>query len=319
MSWRVLITCPPMLMTLDSCRARFVAEGLDVTTPQVTQQLSEVELCDIIADFDGVLAGDDPFTAKVLETGRKGRLKVLAKWGIGVDAIDLEAAKKLGIYTSNTPGTFDNEVADIAVGYTILLTRQLHRIDAAVRQGEWLKICGTSLYGKTAGIIGVGSIGRAVARRLKEMGLNLLGYDISPVSDQLCAETGLKQVDLSSLLAQADVVVVACSLTSENWHLLAEQEFRRIKRGAFLINVSRGSLIQEKALLEALANGQLAGAALDVFEVEPLTKDHPLCKHDQVILGSHNSSNTQEAVLRVNQLAIDNLVRDLHRAKQDVA
>lgn len=314
MSWRVLITCPPMLRTLDQCRARFAAEDWQVTTPSVTQQLTEAELCEIIADHDGVIAGDDPFTAQVLETGRNGRLKALAKWGIGVDAIDLNAARRLGILTSNTPNAFGDEVADVVIGYTVLLARQLHRIDAAIRRGEWLKIRGQSLRGKVAGVIGVGSIGRATALRLRAMGMSLLGFDVAAVPPEFLTESGLRQVDLATLLSQSDLVVLTCALTAENRHLLNERTLSQIKPGAMIINVARGPLIQETALLAALADGRVSAAALDVFENEPLGQDHPLMQFPQVILGSHNSSNTQEAVLRVNQLAIDHLVRDLRRA-----
>lgn len=318
MTWRILITCPPMLKTLDNCRERFAAEGWQVVAPEVIQQLSETELCNIISEFDGVIAGDDPFTRNVLSTGYKGRLRALAKWGIGLDAIDLDAAKELGILTSNTPDVFGEEVADVAVCYTILLARQLHRIDSAVRQGDWLKIRGVSLKGRTAGIIGVGSIGKALAKRLQSMGMPLLGYDIMPLPNDFCAETGLRQVDLPYLLRHADVILLACVLTANNRYLLDEEAFELMNRGVFIVNVARGPLIKESALLAALDRGQVAGAALDVFENEPLTTSNSLCNYSQVILGSHNSSNTKEAVLRVNQLAIDNLSRDLKKiaAKQ---
>lgn len=314
MSWRILITCPPMIMTLDHCQERFAAEQLDVVVPKIQQQLSEAELCEIIADFEGVIAGDDPFTATVLEIGRKGRLRALAKWGIGIDAIDLEAARQLGIFTSNTPNVFGEEVGDIALGYTILLARQLHRIDAAVRQGTWLKIQGTSLRGKVAGIIGTGSIGKAIARRFHLVGMELLGYDIHPIDPTFCQETNLQPVELELLLQRADCIVLACNLTPENYHLLDEAAFSQMQPGVWIVNVARGALIKEMALISALKEGKVAAAALDVFETEPVSLNNPLLQLDQVILGSHNSSNTLEAVLRVNQLAIDNLVRDLKRA-----
>ncbi|MGH2413935.1 MAG: phosphoglycerate dehydrogenase [Microcystaceae cyanobacterium] len=314
MTWRVLITCPPMLLTLEECRERFAAENLEVVAPNVIQQLSEAELCEIIADFDGVIAGDDPFNAKVLHIGRQGRLRVLAKWGIGVDAIDLEAAKKLGIYTSNTPNVFGDEVADVALGYTILLARQLHKMDAAVHQGKWLKIQGTSLQGKVAGIIGVGSIGQAIARRFHTLGMQVLGYDVRPIAPEFCQETHLQQVNLEQLLRESDCIVLACNLTPENYHLLDESAFSLMKDGVWIVNVARGLIVDEKALVDALEKGKVGGAALDVFESEPLATGHPLLNYEQVIVGSHNSSNTREAVLRVNQIAIDNLVRDLKQA-----
>lgn len=315
MSWRILITAPPMLLSLEACQERFQQENLEVVAPNVVQQLTEEELCEQIADFDGVIAGDDPFTEKVLAIGKKGRLKVLAKWGIGVDAIDLEAAKNLGIYTSNTPNVFEDEVADVALGYTILLARQLHKIDSAVRQGEWLKIQGTSLAGKTVGIIGVGSIGQALARRYQVLGMNILGYDVHPIDSNFCQETGLQPVALKQLFAESDCIVLCCNLTSENYHLLNQETFALMKDGVWIINVARGGLISETALIAALKEGKVGAVALDVFESEPLAKDHPLTKFPQVICGSHNSSNTQEAVLRVNQKAIDNLVRDLKQAE----
>lgn len=316
---RVLITCPPMLLTLAECQERFTAENLEVVAPKVVQQLSEAELCEIIADFDGVIAGDDPFTAKVLEKGWQGRLRVLAKWGIGVDAIDLDAAKRLGIYTSNTPNVFGDEVADVALGYTLLLARRLHQIDSAVRRGEWLKIQGTSLQGKVAGVIGVGSIGKAIARRFCVLGMQVLGYDVYPIDPGFCQETNLQQVELDQLLCDADCIVLCCNLNADNYHLLNQAAFSKMKDGVWVVNVARGQLIDEKALILALENGKVGGAALDVFESEPLAIGNPLLKYEQVIVGSHNSSNTREAVLRVNQLAIDNLVRDLRRVVTDTS
>lgn len=314
MTWDVLITCPPMIMTLEECQERFAAEGFNVTVPEFEQQMSEEALCEIIADFDGVIAGDDPFSAKVLKIGKEGKLKALAKWGIGVDAIALDAARDLGIPTSNTPNVFGDEVADVALGYTILIARQLHKMDAAVRTGKWLKIQGTSLRGKTAGIIGVGSIGRAIARRIHAVGMNLLGYDIYPIKSEFCEEVGLKQVELAELFQQSDCILLACNLTPENHHLLNQDAFDQMKDGCWIVNVARGPLIEQAALVDALNSGKVGAAALDVFEAEPVTTDNPLVKFEQVICGSHNSSNTREAVLRVNQLAIDNLVRDLNKA-----
>lgn len=304
-----------MIMTLDACQERFRQEGFDIHVPEFQQQMSEAELCALIADFDGVIAGDDPFSAKVLEIGREGKLKALAKWGIGVDAIALGRAKELGIFTSNTPNVFGDEVADVALGYTILIARQLHRMDSAVRQGKWLKIQGTSLRGKVAGIVGVGSIGRAIARRFQVLGMELLGHDVFPIDAAFCQETGLRSVALPDLLQQAEVIVLACNLTPDNFHLLNHAAFEQMQDGVWIVNVARGGLIDETALIPALESGKVAAAALDVFEMEPLAADHPLNAFDQVIRGSHNSSNTREAVLRVNQLAIDNLVRDLKRAE----
>jgi D-3-phosphoglycerate dehydrogenase len=319
MSFRVLVTCTPMLMSLDDCQQRFKAENLEVVAPKIDQFLREAELSDMVAEFDGVITGDDQFTERVLEIGRKGRLRVIVKWGIGLNAIDLEAAQRLGIYVSNTPGMFGDEVADTALCYTLLLARGLHKIDVAVRQGEWLKIQGTSLRGRVAGIIGVGSIGSAIARRFRVLGMQVLGYDPYPIDPTFCQETGLHQVALDHLLRSADCIVLSCSLTPDNYHLLNKESFATMKEGVWIVNVARGALIDESALIVALENGKVERAALDVFETEPLSSTHPLLKYDQVIVGSHNASNTREAVLRVNQLAIDILVRELRRIASEAS
>ena len=178
---RVLITCPPALATSDTYLERLRAEGLDVVLADVVQQLTEDELIELVGDVDGMIAGDDPLTARVLEHAPK--LRVMVRWGVGMDNVDLAAASSLGIRVVNTPGTFGEEVADVAIGYLILLARQLHRIDQSVRSGIWLKPQGRSLTGLTLGIVGLGTIGRAVARRAIAMRMDVVGttYPRMPV------------------------------------------------------------------------------------------------------------------------------------------
>ncbi|PIE33852.1 dihydrofolate reductase [candidate division KSB3 bacterium] len=313
--FRVLVTCTPMIKSLDTCQERFEVEKLDVVTPEVGQQLSEEELIEMVADFDGVITGDDPFTERVLQVGRQGRLRAVVKWGIGLDAIDLEAAKKLDVFVSNTPGTFNDEVADAALTYIMLLARGTHKTDVAVRNGKWPKAPGVSLRGRFAGIIGVGNIGSALARRLHALGMKLLGYDPYPINAAVKKDTGLRQVELDELFASVDCIALCCGLTPENYHLLDAEAFTKMKDGVWIVNVARGALIDENALVNALKDGKVGGAGLDVFESEPVHPNHPLLSFDEVIAGSHNASNTKEAVLRVNQISIDILVRELQRRK----
>ncbi|EAW35608.1 phosphoglycerate dehydrogenase [Lyngbya sp. PCC 8106] len=309
MVYKVLVTCPHLQKTIDIYRERLVEKGIELEVPSVVQQLSEAELLEIIDRFDGVIAGDDPFTAKVLEKGK--RLKIVAKWGIGVDGIDRDAANRLGILVKNTPDVFSDEVADVALGYIILLARHLHKLDQSVRSGGWLQIPGMTLRGKTLGVIGVGSIGRGIVKRGVAVGMSVLGYDIRSIPDAVQAEFGVKSVSFEELLQQSDFIALSCNLTPENHHLLSHQQFELMKPGVRLVNVARGPLIDETALVAALKLGKVAGAALDVFEVEPLPMDSPLRQFDQCIFGTHNSSHTKEAVLRVNELAIANLLQGL--------
>jgi D-3-phosphoglycerate dehydrogenase len=309
MSLNVLITCPHLQKTIDQYRSFFAERNIEIVVPPIVQQMSEAELLEIIDQFDGVIAGDDPFTAKVLEQGK--RLKIVAKWGIGVDGIDKEAAKRLGIVVMNTPDVFSDEVADVALGYIILLARHLHKLDQSVRSGGWLQIPGMTLRGKTLGVIGVGSIGRGIVKRGVAVGMSILGYDVMPIPDAVQGELGIKSVGFEELLQQSDFIALSCNLTRENHHLLSHHQFELMKPGVRLVNVARGPLVDEVALVAALESGKVAGAALDVFEVEPLPMESPLRRFDQCIFGTHNGSHTREAVLRVNEMAIKNLLQGL--------
>jgi D-3-phosphoglycerate dehydrogenase len=309
MKRRVLITCPQMQRTIDSYRDMFAGHGIEIVLPEVVQQLSENELVQIIEGFDGVIAGDDQFTAPVLTKGKS--LKVIVKWGIGVDGIDLEAAKELGIRVRNTPDMFADEVADVVLSYIIMLARKLHRLDASVRNGGWEKIQGISLRNKVLGVIGLGSIGRAVVRRALAAGMVVTGNDVKPVPDAFIEETGIFVVALDELLRTSDFITLNCNLTKSNYHLLGSDEFAIMRHGVYIINTARGALIDEDALVDALKKGSVAGAALDVFEREPLPLNSPLRQFDNLILGTHNSSNTIEAVKRVNEIAVRTLLDEL--------
>ena len=306
---RVLITCPPALATAQTYVERLGAHGIDVVLADVVQQLSEAELIGLLGDIDAIVAGDDPLTERVMRAAP--RLRVIARWGVGIDNVDLNAAETLGIRVVNTPAVFGDEVADVAVGYVILLARHLHRIDRAVRDGGWAKPQGHSLAGRVMGIIGIGSLGRSLARRAEAMRMPVLGYDVAPGASEIAANEGVVIVQPERLLAESDVVVLCCPLTPATRHMIDREAFRQMRPGAWLVNVSRGPLVHEAALVEALHSGRLGGAALDVFEIEPLPPSSDLRGFDQVILGSHNASNTTEAVARVNDLVIDHVLRGL--------
>ncbi len=309
MTYKVLITCPQLQKTIDQYRPTFADHNVEIVLPTIEQQLSEDELLEIIDEYDGVIAGDDPFTARVLEKGT--RLKTVARWGIGIDGVDLDAAKRLDISVTNTPGVFSDEVADVVLGYVILLARELHKLDASVKDGGWLKVPGTTLAGKTIGVVGVGNIGRAVIDRAVAFGMKPIGYDLMAPPREFIERTHTRMVNIDELLSAADFISLNCNLTPENRHMLGRDQFASMKDGAYVVNCSRGALIDESALIEALTTGKVAGAGLDSFENEPLPLDSELRGFDNCIFGTHNGSNTSEAVLKVNDLAIANLFREL--------
>jgi len=305
-TFRVLISCPLITDSIDDYDDQFAANDIEYDVADVDQQLSETELLDVIDEYDGVLAGDDEFTRRVVEEAPK--LKVISKWGIGMDAIATDAAEEHGVAVYNTPGAFSDEVADVVMCYAIMLTRHLHHVDCAVRASDWYCPRGTSLVDKTFGVIGVGNIGSAVVGRAHAHGMKILGADIRPISEDLVAETGVKQVNPEELIAQSDLVSLNCSLTDETHDLIGTDELELLGEEGYLINTARGELIKQEALVTALEDETIAGAALDVFEEEPLPGDDPLLNFDSVILGSHNAQNTTEAVDRVNDRAVENLI-----------
>ena len=301
MTYKVLITCPPMLRQIDQFREKFAELDIDITTPDVVQTLTVEELKDIVPQHDGWIIGDDPATSEVFEAGKAGQLQVAVKWGIGVDNVDFAACERLGIPITNTPGMFGAEVADLAMCYILGLARDAFFIDREVRSGNWPKPAGISLGDKTIGIVGLGDIGRNIAKRANAHDLNIIGWD--PYADMLPDYIELKN-NWPTGIERCDFIVFACALTDKTQHLFNQRILEHLKPGVRIINVSRGPLINEEALLEGLSSGVINSAALDVFENEPLKSNHPIVAHDRCILGSHNASNTIDAVIRASNEAI---------------
>jgi D-3-phosphoglycerate dehydrogenase len=308
---KILVTCPPMLRMIDSFRDRFARHDAEITTPDVVQTLSVEELKALVPQHEGWIIGDDPATREVFTVGQAGRLKAAVKWGIGVDNVDFAACKDLGIPITNTPNMFGGEVADIAVGYVIALARETFEIDRGVRTGQWPKPRGISLAGKTVALVGFGDVGRNTARRLLAADMKVFAYDpfARPSPD-------LPTVALAAWpqrLEEADFIVVNCALTPSSHHLVDADALALAKRGVRVVNVGRGPVIDEAALTSALDSGRVYSAALDVFEVEPLPVDSPLRAHPRCVFGSHNASNTADAVERTSLIAIDKLMGFLGR------
>lgn len=302
---KVVITCPPMLGLKEHFVPILESKGFEVFCPEVTQTLSEEELMELLPDCDGWIIGDDPATRQVFEAGKAGKLKAAVKWGIGVDNVDFEACKDLGIPITNTPNMFGNEVADLGVSYLMALARETFYIDREIRKGNWPKNRGISLSNKTVGVIGYGDIGRNTVERCLALGMNTVVYD--PGFNEISIEN-VHLAQWPSQIETCDFLVFTCALNQHNRHMLNKAALNLCKSGVRIVNVARGPLIDEQALCDALKTGQVHSAALDVFEIEPLPMHSYLREHELCILGSHNASNTTDAVKKTNEKAIDHLV-----------
>jgi D-3-phosphoglycerate dehydrogenase len=298
-----------MLSMIDSFRPNFEKHGAIITAPRVIQTLSVDELKRIVPQHDGWIIGDDPATREVFAAGRSGRLKAAVKWGIGIDNVDFIACKDLGIPIVNTPNMFGGEVADIAVGYVIALARETFQIDQGVRLGYWPKPAGISLAGKAVGLIGYGDIGKNTARRLLAAGMKIIAYDPHASNDLDLASVEREEWPLR--ISEVDFIVVTCALTASSRHLLNSNIFKVVKNGVRVVNVGRGPIIDELSLEAALMSGKVYSAALDVFEAEPLPANSYLRTHPRCIFGSHNASNTADAVIRTSEIAIAKLMEFL--------
>lgn len=308
-NYRILVSCPLIQEGIDTYREDLEEQGITYDVPEIDQQLTESELLDIIDPYHGVIAGDDEFTREVF--AKADNLQVISKWGIGVDNIDFEAAADYDVVVHNTPGAFADEVADVVTGYAIMLTRLLHTIDSGVRRGEWPCPRGDSLQTRTFGVLGVGSIGSEVARRAAGHKMDVIGHDVNPLPDDLCEEIGIESVAVDELFERSDIVSLNCALTPETENIVDQERLRALGEDGYLINTARGGLVDESALIAALSNDEIAGAALDVYETEPIEPDNPLTKFENVVLGTHNAQNTEEAVEEVNDRAVENLLSEL--------
>lgn len=302
---RVLVTCPPMVGMIDAFLPAFERSGVEAVPAKVVQVLSEDELCEMLPAYDGWIIGDDPATRRVFEAGKAGRLKAAVKWGIGVDNVDFAACKDMGIPITNCPNMFGGEVADVGMSYMLALARETFLIDRGVRAGNWPKPRGMSIANKVLGLIGFGDIGRNFARRALASDMRIIAYDPFYAGEM---PAGVERADWPARIDEADFLAFTCALTEANRHMLNADALATCKEGVRIINVARGPLIDEVALITAMQAGKVHSVALDVFEVEPLPMDSPLRSMPNTIFGSHNGSNTVDGVVRCSEFAIDKLL-----------
>jgi D-3-phosphoglycerate dehydrogenase len=307
----VLLSAPYLVDSLERFRQVFAHYQVELLLPpKVQERMEEADLLKYAGQFDGIICGDDKFTANVIERCLP-RLKVIAKWGTGIDSIDQKAAARLGVKVCNTPNAFTLPVADTVMAYMLAFARRQPWMDQAMKAGTWKKINGRSLSECTLGVVGIGNIGKAVFRRARGFGMKLLGNDIIPIARDFLLENGVQMVSLKELLSQADFVSLNTDLNPSSFRLINSETLSWMKPSAVLINTSRGPVVDEKALIAALTGRQIAGAALDVFEDEPLPADSPLMKMDNVMLAPHNANSSPAAYENVHWNTIRNMLEGL--------
>lgn len=313
MSWKVLITASGFSQTGQRALQILDEAGCQTKIAPKLGPLTASELTPLLSGTDAVLASLDDYNTALLASPATASLKIIARWGVGYDAIDVPAATAQGIVVTYTPGMLDDAVADYTFALLLGLARRVHEGDAAMRNGGWKVAWGNDVAGKTLGIIGCGRIGMAVARRAGGFNMRLLAYNRTPKPE--AQNLGVKFVSLDELLSQSDFISLHAALTPQTRGMLGEAQFRKMKPGAFLINTARGALVDESALIKTLTENRIAGAAIDVFTTEPLPPDSPLRSAPRLLLSPHQASSSYETGERVS-LAAANAIVDLMQGRR---
>lgn len=269
--------------------------------------LTSEELIPLLQDCDGYLAGLDQVTAEALQ--RAERLKVVSRYGVGYDRVDLDAARRCGIVVTNTPGANSRAVAELAFGLILALARKIPSLNEETQKGAWLRSTGCELYGKTLGIVGLGAVGRLTAEFGRGFGMRVMAYD--PYVDlSYCEAHNIRAGSFDELIQSSDVISLHIPRTPETYHIINQDSLRKMKMGAILVNTARGGLIDEAAAVDALDEGRLSGIGMDAFEEEPPVNS-PLFRHPNVVMTPHTGAHTKEAVEKMAMLSVENLIKVL--------
>ena len=313
MKYRILVTAPPILPKIEKYKSIFEKKSIEVVIPpyNVVESLNEAQLIELLVNIDGILCGDDELNSKVLQKSKS--LKVISKWGTGIDSINSKVAKKLNIKVLRVQNVFSEPVSDTVMAYILAFSRKIFEKDQLVRTMEWRKEESYTLSEKSIGIIGLGHIGRLVAKKASIFGMEINGYDIKYLDEKnKNILDNINICNLNELLKNSDFITLHCDLNKESHHLISTQQFNIMKPNAIIINTSRGAVIDQAALEVALFERKIFGAALDVFETEPLPKNNILRKLKNVFLSPHNSNASPKVFNNVDNQSINNLINGLY-------
>jgi D-3-phosphoglycerate dehydrogenase len=307
---RILITATSFSKSDPRPLQRLKEYGCEIVENPRNRSLKEDELIPLLADVDGVIAGLDEFTEKAMASSP--RLRVVSRYGVGLDNVDLASAKRLGIAVMNTPEVNTQAVADFTFGLLLAVSRVIPQSHRSTMEGRWEKVVGRGVYRKTLGIVGLGRIGRAVAERARGFAMTILAYDVKK-DDPFARALGVTFSPLDTLLAESDFVTLHCDLNPRTRGLIGARELGLMKETGYLINTARGGLVEEGALYEALQRGSIAGAALDTFVHEPLGET-PLTTLGNVVMTPHMGAYTHDALLEMGLISVENLIKVLNRS-----
>jgi D-3-phosphoglycerate dehydrogenase / 2-oxoglutarate reductase len=304
---RVLLTSTSFQDTPGRHHDLLNAQNWEIVTKR--GPLTEEELLPLIAEFDAVICGDDDYTRKVFETGLKGRFRYLSKYGVGLDRIDLVAAKELEIPVRNCPGVNQISVAEHVFALILSFSRNIHLEYAITKAGGWKRLTGTEIYGKTLGIAGLGAIGKEVAKRAPAFGMRVIALDPN-WNSEFAEQYGIDRADdIETLLSESDIITLHMPHLPSTDRLINSARLKQhAKHGLLIVNTSRGKLVETEAIGDALKKGLLGGYLADVLEDEPMPDGYPMKNWPNVLITPHIGSRTNESVERQGSMAVKNLI-----------
>lgn len=307
---KILLTSTSFQDTPGKHQELLKSTGFEITN--LRGPVKKEVLLPIIADFDGIICGDDEYSSDVIKAGKKGKLKVISKYGIGLDKIDVDTAKELHITVTNCPGVNHTTVAEHVFALLLSYVKNIPTEVNHTKNGEWTRITGHEILGKTIGIIGMGKIGKEVSKRSKAFGMHVIGFD-KFWDEQFAIENDIQRsLDLNEVLSKADIISLHTNLDNSTRGMISAEKIQQhIKLGVIIINTARGELIDLNGLLEGLNNGKIGAYLTDVLDEEPMPTNHPLRDFKNVFITPHIGSRTYESVERQGTMAVENLINNL--------
>ena len=307
MSVKVLLTSTSFLDTPGAHQVLLEKQKFEIV--QLRGPLKEVVLLNVIQDFDGIICGDDEITRAVIEKGAKGKLRIISKYGIGLDRIDLDAANDLAIPVTNCPGVNQVTVAEHVFALLLSYTKNIIPENQFIQEQKWVRLIGSELYGKTMGILGTGNVGKEVAKRAVAFGMKVVAFDKFRSKD-FADQYDITYCDSSEeLIAQSDIISLNLSLVAGTKHIIGKRALKFIKDGVVIVNTARAGLVDQDAIIQGIESGKIKAYLTDVLEEEPMVKDHPFLKYDNIIITPHIGSRTYENVVNQGTMAVENLLR----------
>ncbi|SFH24368.1 D-3-phosphoglycerate dehydrogenase [Desulfotomaculum arcticum] len=304
MPHKILITSEYFQRFSDAGKKLLQDNGFEVIDNPYGRLLKEEDIIPIIKEADGIICDLEPITSKVILNAPN--LKIISRRGVGVDSVDTKTAREKGIVIARTPGVVEKPVAELVLLYMLTFARKIGEHDSWMKKRQWQRELGSNLARKVLGIVGLGNIAREVIKRAKAFEMEIKYYDVFR-SEEKERELGVSYVDFDQLLSEADFITIHVPLNEQTKNLFSETTLKKMKRTAFLINAARGSIVNEEDLAEALKQGIIAGAAIDVFDQEP-TDASPLMDVDNVILTPHIATFTRETFIKMDVMAARNIV-----------